>query len=67
MGGTADYGALVGPMNQAMIAADITTPRRAAMWCAQIGHESVGLRYMEEIASGAGVEGGSVGGSEVES
>lgn len=57
MGGTADYGALVGPMNQAMIAADITTPRRAAMWCAQIGHESVGLRYMEEIASGAAYEG----------
>lgn len=52
MGGTADYPALVGPMNQAMIAAQITTPRRAAMWCAQIGHESVGLRYMEEIASG---------------
>ena len=52
MGGTADYHALVDPMNQAMIAANITTPRRAAMWCAQIGHESVGLRYMEEIASG---------------
>ena len=57
MGGTADYAALVGPMNQAMIAANITTPRRAAMWCAQIGHESVGLRYMEEIASGAAYEG----------
>ena len=57
MGGTADYGALVGPMNQAMIAAQITTPQRAAMWCAQIGHESVGLRYMEEIASGAAYEG----------
>ena len=52
MGGTADYPNLVGPMNQAMIAANINTPRRAAMWCAQIGHESVGLRYMEEIASG---------------
>lgn len=57
MGGTSDYPALVGPMNQAMIAADITTPARAAMWCAQIGHESVGLRYMEEIASGAAYEG----------
>lgn len=57
MGGTADYDALVGPMNQAMRAANITTPARAAMWCAQIGHESVGLRYMEEIASGAAYEG----------
>ena len=57
MGGTADYDALVGPMNQAMIAAQITTPQRAAMWCAQIGHESVGLRYMEEIADGSAYEG----------
>ncbi|WP_411815484.1 peptidoglycan DD-metalloendopeptidase family protein [Gordonia sp. SND2] len=36
----------------AMQAAQITTPLRAAHWCAQIGHESVGLVYMEEIASG---------------
>ena len=57
MGGTADYAALVGPMNEAMRAAGITTPLRAAMWCAQIGHESVGLRYMEEIASGQAYEG----------
>lgn len=51
-----DYAALVGPMNDAMIAANCTTPDRAAMWCAQIGHESVGLRYMEEIASGQAYE-----------
>ena len=25
------------------------------MWCAQIGHESVGLKYMEEIASDASI------------
>ena len=34
-----------------------TTLPRLAMWCAQIGHESVGLKYMEEIASGAAYEG----------
>jgi predicted chitinase len=27
------------------------------MFCAQVGHESLGLRYMEEIASGAAYEG----------
>ena len=25
------------------------------MWCAQIGYESVWLKYMEEIASGASI------------
>ena len=30
---------------------------RIAMWCAQIGHESAGLRYMREIASGQAYEG----------
>ncbi|EOM78089.1 hypothetical protein Rrhod_0539 [Rhodococcus rhodnii LMG 5362] len=34
---------------EAMRAAEITTPRRAAAWCSQIGHESAGLRYMAEI------------------
>lgn len=38
--------------NAAMIQAGCTNENRAAMWCAQIGHESVGLRYYEEIASG---------------
>jgi len=41
----------------AMVAAQCTTVERAAMWCAQIGHESAGLRYMEEIASGAAYNG----------
>lgn len=40
-----------------MRAAQITNVNRAAMWCAQIGHESLGLRYMEEIASGDAYEG----------
>lgn len=41
----------------AMRAAGITNVRRAAAWCAQIGHESVGLRYMEEIADGSAYNG----------
>lgn len=40
----------------AMQAAGITNVRRAAMFAAQIGHESVGLQYMEEIASGSDYE-----------
>lgn len=41
-------GAITG-MNQAMLAADCTTVRRAAMWCAQIGHETLSLHYDQEI------------------
>lgn len=51
------YDGYVEPFNAAMIAAGCTNVNRAAMWCAQIGHESVGLKYMEEIASGAAYEG----------
>lgn len=47
------YQAYVGPMNNAMIAANINNVNRAAMWCAQLGHESLGLFYMQEVASGA--------------
>ena len=47
----------VGPFNQAMREANITTPQRAAMFCAQVGHESVSLRYMREIADGSAYEG----------
>lgn len=43
--------------NIAMAQARCTTVNRAAMWCAQIGHESAGLVYMEEIASGKAYEG----------
>ncbi|PZT99497.1 MAG: hypothetical protein DI630_16910 [Gordonia sp. (in: high G+C Gram-positive bacteria)] len=38
--------------NDALRMANCTTVDRAAMFCAQIGHESAGLYYMEEIASG---------------
>jgi predicted chitinase len=40
-----------------MVAANCVNVNRAAMWCAQIGHESVGLKYMEEIASGEAYNG----------
>lgn len=46
------FDAYVGAMN----AAGITNIRRAAMFAAQIGHESAGLVHMEEIASGADYE-----------
>lgn len=41
--------ALVGPCNAAMIHGKITTRRRAAYFLAQVGHESVSLRYQAEI------------------
>jgi len=53
----ARYAELLPGFAQAMVQADCTNVNRAAMWCAQIGHESAGLLYMEEIASGADYEG----------
>ena len=44
-------------MEAAMCESGITNEMRARMWLAQVGHESVSLRYMEEIASGAAYEG----------
>jgi predicted chitinase len=49
---TAKAQAYLGPMEAAMRERGITTRARAAMWLAQVGHESVSLRYFEEIASG---------------
>lgn len=46
------YEELCPAWNNALIMADCTTVDRVAMWCAQIGHESGGLKWMEEIASG---------------
>ena len=53
----ARYRELAPAFVDAMRAADITTVKRAAMWCAQLGHESGGLRWMEEIADGSAYEG----------
>lgn len=51
------YEQLLGPVSDALERSEATTPRRMAMWLAQIGHESGGLRYMEEIADGSRYEG----------
>ncbi|WP_083885250.1 C39 family peptidase [Nocardia thailandica] len=52
-----EYEAFTEPFNKALISAECTTVDRVAMWCAQIGHESAGLRFMEEIADGSDYEG----------
>lgn len=52
----ARYAQLLPAYEKAMRAADITNVNRAAMFAAQLGHESVGLKYQEEIASGAAYE-----------
>lgn len=51
------YSRLIDGYNNAMRAAEINTVERAAMFAAQLGHESYGLRYMEEIADGSAYEG----------
>lgn len=54
---TAEYAALLPAYLEAMRAAEINTVNRAAMFAAQLGHESVGLSALEEYASGAAYEG----------
>jgi putative chitinase len=44
-------------LNRAMQGFGINTKKRQAAFLAQVGHESVGLRFFEEIASGAAYEG----------
>ena len=53
----ARYAALLPAWNAALIQAGCTTVNRVAMITAQVGEESGGLRWMEEIASGAAYEG----------
>ncbi|MGR6028953.1 glycoside hydrolase family 19 protein [Rhodococcus erythropolis] len=52
----ARYEELCPLFNAAMIQAGCTTFERSTMWCAQLGHESGGLFYMEEIADGSAYE-----------
>lgn len=53
----ARYAALAPAFNAGLVQAGCTTVLRAAMWCAQLGHESIGLKFMNEIASGQAYEG----------
>jgi putative chitinase len=48
---------MVGPLNAAMKRGEINTRLRVAAFIAQIGHESLDLAFMKEIASGAAYEG----------
>lgn len=50
------YEELLPAFNEAMRLSDVTTVNRAAMWCAQLGHESTGLRDMEEWHDGSNYE-----------
>jgi putative chitinase len=45
------------PMEEAMLQFGIGSTPRCRMWLAQIGHESLSLRFFEEIASGQAYEG----------
>lgn len=51
------YRELLPAVRDSLLACDCTNVNRIAMWCAQIGHESGGLYYTEEIASGDAYEG----------
>lgn len=43
------YAQLLPAVGDALAKSECTTVERIAMWCAQIGHESVGLKYMREL------------------
>jgi predicted chitinase len=43
---------LIDGCNQAMVRGEITTKLRAAMFLAQVGHESISLRHKRELGSG---------------
>jgi putative chitinase len=51
------YAALLPAVVQCLAESGCTTVDRVAMWCAQVGHESAGLRYMQELADGSAYEG----------
>jgi predicted chitinase len=52
-----DYSQFVQAVEDCLRECGCTTVKRIAMWAAQVGTESAGLKYMEEIASGAAYEG----------
>lgn len=50
-------GEILSAVRDGLVQSQCTNPNRIAMWLAQVGHESAGLRYMEEIADGSAYEG----------
>jgi predicted chitinase len=60
MGGSVSldrYRELLPGVRDAILRCKADQPKRINMWMAQIGHESGGLKYMEEIADGSAYEG----------
>jgi predicted chitinase len=53
----ARYNALAAGANEALLRAQCTNLNRASMFLAQVGHETLGLRFTEEIASGEAYNG----------
>jgi predicted chitinase len=53
----ADYEKLLPYVRASLAACECTNENRIAMWFAQIGHESMGLKYFEELADGWAYEG----------
>ncbi len=51
-----NYATMLPEVNDALLKANCTTNKRAAMFLAQIGAESGSLRWMEEIADGSAYE-----------
>lgn len=51
------YRELLPAVKDALRQSKCDNPKRVAQWFAQIGHESAGLRYMQELADGSAYEG----------
>lgn len=51
------YRQLLPAVREALVQSECTNPQRVAQWLAQIGHESGGLKWMEELADGSAYEG----------
>ena len=51
------YRQLLPAVKEALVQSECNNPQRTAQWLAQIGHESGGLQWMEELADGWAYEG----------
>lgn len=51
------YEQLFPAVNDCLLVCDCTSVARSALWFSQVGHESLGLKYMQELASGSAYEG----------